>query len=181
MTFISATIQANSNIRLVPYNKLAALVGSSLGCEGDIKNIKLNQLASTGHWLLTCFFHNICEDPVLVARRETTPIRSLYSRDASTTSTTTTKDAETVESDTNGDDDNDNDDGKDDDRCSTGYSTTSSYVRAPRNVPWREIEDQQLLAYRRENKPWDWIFQKFPNRSKAAVRMRASKILRRSK
>lgn len=45
-----------------------------------------------------------------------------------------------------------------------------------RNNPWSALEDQRLLAYRKEDKPWKWIFQKFPGRTTDAVRMRWSMV-----
>jgi hypothetical protein len=30
------------------------------------------------------------------------------------------------------------------------------------NVPWEALDEQRLLAWRKEGKPWDWIFKKFP-------------------
>ncbi|KUJ16852.1 uncharacterized protein LY89DRAFT_669299 [Mollisia scopiformis] len=40
------------------------------------------------------------------------------------------------------------------------------------NVPWDPIDEQRLLAYKKEGKSWKWIFHQFPGRTRAAVRTR---------
>jgi len=40
------------------------------------------------------------------------------------------------------------------------------------NIPWEPVDEQRLLAYKKEDKPWEWIFNKFPGRTQAAVRTR---------
>ena len=40
------------------------------------------------------------------------------------------------------------------------------------NVPWDPIDEQRLLAYKKEGKSWKWIFRQFPGRTQAAVRTR---------
>lgn len=58
----------------------------------------------------------------------------------------------------------------DDDGCSSGdeqgCSSTSKHSR------WDDIDEQRLLAYKKEDKSWDWIFKKFPGRTPATVRTR---------
>jgi len=43
-------------------------------------------------------------------------------------------------------------------------------VRASRR--WDPLEEKRLQAWRKENRPWDWIFDQFPDRTEAAVRVR---------
>ncbi|KAH7330015.1 hypothetical protein BKA65DRAFT_508228 [Rhexocercosporidium sp. MPI-PUGE-AT-0058] len=40
------------------------------------------------------------------------------------------------------------------------------------NVPWDPLDEQRLLAYKKEHKSWKWIFRQFPGRTQAAVRTR---------
>jgi hypothetical protein len=40
------------------------------------------------------------------------------------------------------------------------------------NVPWDPIDEQRLLAYKKEGKSWKWIFRQFPGRTQPAVRTR---------
>jgi len=47
-----------------------------------------------------------------------------------------------------------------------GYSSTSKQSR------WSDIDEQRLLAYKKTDKFWDWIFGKFQSRTPAAVRTR---------
>ncbi len=58
----------------------------------------------------------------------------------------------------------------DDDGCSSedaqGHSSTSKHSR------WLDLDEQRLLAYKKEGKSWEWIFGKFPGRTRPAIRTR---------
>ena len=66
--------------------------------------------------------------------------------------------------------DSDSESSSDDDGCSSedgqGRSSTGKHSR------WSDLDEQRLLAYKKEDKSWDWIFGKFPGRTPAAVRTR---------
>jgi hypothetical protein len=66
--------------------------------------------------------------------------------------------------------DSESESSSDDDGCSRGdeqgRSSTSKHSR------WDGIDEQRLLAYKKEDKSWDRIFKKFPGRTPAAVRTR---------
>jgi hypothetical protein len=84
---------------------------------------------------------------------------------------------EPLGSDDDGDlSDSDPDLSSDDDRCSSkddqGLSTRA-------NIPWDPLDEQRLLAWRKEGKPWKWIFRKFRGRTEQAVRQRFSIVKRR--
>jgi hypothetical protein len=49
------------------------------------------------------------------------------------------------------------------------------------NIPWDPVDEQRLLAWKKEGKSWDWIFGKFPGRTENAVRMRLSMVKHRVK
>ena len=66
--------------------------------------------------------------------------------------------------------DSDPDSSSDDNGCSSEDEQGRSSTR--KNIPWDPIDEQRLLAYRKEDKPWSWIFQQFPNRTPPAVRTR---------
>jgi hypothetical protein len=40
------------------------------------------------------------------------------------------------------------------------------------SVPWDPIDEQRLLAYKKEGKSWKWISRQFPGRTQPAVRTR---------
>jgi len=65
-----------------------------------------------------------------------------------------------------------------DDACSSkkkqGFSTRT-------NIPWEAVDEQRLLAYKKEDKSWEWIFKKFPGRTPAAVRTRWTIVQHRVK
>jgi hypothetical protein len=71
-----------------------------------------------------------------------------------------------------------NDDGSlsdsDSDECSSegeqGRSSTSKHSR------WSDLDEQRLLAYKKEDKSWEWIFRKFPGRTGASIRTRWNMI-----
>jgi hypothetical protein len=66
--------------------------------------------------------------------------------------------------------DSDSESSSDDDGCSSeaeqGRASTSKQSR------WSALDEQRLLAWKKEDKSWDWIFGKFPGRTPAAVRTR---------
>merc|ERR1711964_638193 len=58
----------------------------------------------------------------------------------------------------------------DSDGCSSEEELGRSGTRM--NVPWDPIDEQRLLAYKKEGKSWKWIFCQFPGRTQPAVRTR---------
>jgi len=70
--------------------------------------------------------------------------------------------------------DSDPESSSDDDGCLSeaeqGRSTTSKQSR------WSDLDEQRLLAYKKEGKSWEWIFGKFPGRTRPAVRTRWNMI-----
>jgi hypothetical protein len=50
-----------------------------------------------------------------------------------------------------------------------GRSSTSKHSQ------WSKVDEQRLLAYKKEDKPWDWI-SGFPGRTRLAVRTRWNMI-----
>jgi len=55
-----------------------------------------------------------------------------------------------------------------------GYSSEDELGRSGTrmNIPWDPIDEQRLLAYKKEGKSWKWIFRQFPGRTQPAVRTR---------
>ncbi|KAH9213504.1 hypothetical protein DL95DRAFT_506310 [Leptodontidium sp. 2 PMI_412] len=68
------------------------------------------------------------------------------------------------------------DDG-DGDGCSSEDELGRSGTRM--NVPWDPIDEQRLLAYKKEGKSWKWIFRQFQGRTENSVRQRLSIVRRR--
>jgi hypothetical protein len=86
---------------------------------------------------------------------------------------------EPLSSDDDGDSsDSDPDLSSDDDRCSSGDKQGLS---TGVNIPWDPVDEQRLLAWKKEDKSWKWIFRKFPGRTQQAVRQRLSMVKRRVK
>lgn len=55
-------------------------------------------------------------------------------------------------------------------RWSRSKRRTKAILRI--NVLWNSIDEQRLLAYKKEGKLWKWIFRQFPSRTQLAVRTR---------
>jgi hypothetical protein len=66
--------------------------------------------------------------------------------------------------------DSDPDSSSDDDGCSSEDEQRRPSMR--KHSPWSTLDEQRLLAYKKEGKSWRWIFRKFPTRTPAAVRTR---------
>jgi len=56
----------------------------------------------------------------------------------------------------------------DDDRSLSG----DEQDRKKKHSPWSDLDEQRLLAYKKEGKSWSWIFRKFPGRTQPAIRTR---------
>jgi hypothetical protein len=68
--------------------------------------------------------------------------------------------------------DSDPDFSSDDDRCWSKYGQSLS-TRV--NLPWDPVQEQRLLAWRKEGKPWKWIIDQFKgSRTEHAIRQRVS-------
>jgi hypothetical protein len=73
--------------------------------------------------------------------------------------------------------DSDPDVGSDGDGCSSEDELGCSGTRI--NIPWDPVDEQRLLAYKKEGKSWDWIFKKFLDRTRPAVCTRWTIVQRR--
>lgn len=68
----------------------------------------------------------------------------------------------------------------DDDGCSSEAEKQGSFsIRM--NTRWDPVDEQRLIAWKKEGKTWDWIFEKFSGRTRSAVRQRWSIVRPRSK
>ncbi len=56
-----------------------------------------------------------------------------------------------------------------DDGCSSKEESDRSSTR--KHIPYKDLDEQRLLAYKKEDQPWKWTFDKFPERTPAAVHM----------
>ena len=66
--------------------------------------------------------------------------------------------------------DSDPDSSSNDDGCPSEDEQRRPSMR--KHSPWLTLDEQRLLAYKKEGKSWRWIFGKFPTRTPAAVRTR---------
>ncbi|KAI9770863.1 MAG: hypothetical protein M1839_003026 [Geoglossum umbratile] len=63
----------------------------------------------------------------------------------------------------------------DSDPESSSNSSTSKHSR------WSDLDEQRLIAYKKEGKSWDWIFGKLPGRTGPAIRTRWNMVRPRDK
>jgi hypothetical protein len=75
--------------------------------------------------------------------------------------------------------DSDSDVSTDDDGCSSEAEKQGG-LSVRMNIPWDPVDEQRLVAWKKEGKPWDWIFKKFPGRTHPAIRTRWSMVRPRS-
>jgi hypothetical protein len=75
--------------------------------------------------------------------------------------------------------DSDPDVSSDDDRGSSEAEKQGG-LRMRMNIPWDPVDEQRLVAWKKEGKPWGWIFKKFPGRTHPAIRTRWSMVRPRS-
>ncbi len=131
---------------------------------------------------------NIChDDPRSTVSRESTPVHGVYSFDlqkrARALCNGAVKDAEVA----NATEDNHSrllDGGRD--SSSDGDNHEEDYddheyedsTTGRRNRRWEPLDEQRLLAWRKEKKPWKWIFEQFPDRMEGAIRLHCHMLQR---
>jgi len=175
-----AVVQDSCDERGVSFSQLTQLI-RSIGYVGKIDDFTIKPLQQHS-FLLTGFSRHpssqlfssstamltaVEADPIL----DDAPSTILQHGRAVDTGTVTQRESEPASSDDeSGLSDSDPDPSSDDDGCSSEDEQTHSSTR--KNIPWDAIDEQRLLAYKKEEMSWRVIFQKFPTRTPAAVRTR---------
>jgi len=74
------------------------------------------------------------------------------------------------------DDNNDSSDGDPDFSSDNGDSSEAEQGRSSmsKQSRWSYLDEQRLVAYKKEGKSWSWTFRKFPSRTQPAIRTRWS-------
>jgi hypothetical protein len=67
----------------------------------------------------------------------------------------------------------------DDDGCSSEAEKLGG-LSVRMNIPWDPVDEQRLVAWKKEGKPWGWIFKKLPGRTHPTIRTRWSMVRPRS-
>ncbi|KAG0133810.1 hypothetical protein HOY82DRAFT_639659 [Tuber indicum] len=67
--------------------------------------------------------------------------------------------------------DGDPDVSSDEDGCSSEAEKQGG-LSVRMNIPWDPVDEQRLVAWKKEGKPCDWIFKRFPGRTHPAIRTR---------
>jgi hypothetical protein len=109
-------------------------------------------------------------------RREATRIRPQHGRAVDTGAHVSRGTEPSSSDDDGGLSDSDSEPSSDDDgwlsEAEQGPSSTRKQSEAEQGPSstrkqsrWSSLDEQRLLAYRKEGKPWPWIFRKFPGRT----------------
>ncbi|KAF1809136.1 hypothetical protein P152DRAFT_476703 [Eremomyces bilateralis CBS 781.70] len=120
---------------------------------------------TAGQWLLTGFLHSHYVNAGVTTRHEFTPNPRRDTTAATTIPMANTPDSED-DSSVGGSDSS----VSDDDISDKKYIDQG--VEGGTRRRWAPLEEQRLLAYKAEGKPWPWISRKFPDRTPGAVRVR---------
>ncbi|KAF8847268.1 hypothetical protein BDZ45DRAFT_343497 [Acephala macrosclerotiorum] len=180
----SAVVQDGYDEQGVSFSQLAQLI-KSIGHVGKINDFKIkplqqhsflvtgfsrytsSQLSSSGMILSTAAEANLIPNDA--------PSTILQHGRAVDTETVAQRGSEPASSDDgDGLSDSHPDPSSDDDSCSSEDGQKRSNTRM--NVPWEDIDEQRLLAYKKEGQSWEWIFGKFPGRTRPAIRTRWNMI-----
>jgi len=179
--FLVATIRTTGDPFQLACLEPAELLESTLGNMGKVDSITVKPSAPAGSWHVIGLLHPLHPHKAYIDSSGSTVERGAMRapgtlRDRARALCSDTVDA--TEANTDGDvihcnryngigsDDGGSEDG-DDQYDDKNYELP---VRASRR--WDPLEEKRLQAWRTENKPWEWIFDQFPDRTEAAVRVR---------
>ncbi|KAF8847684.1 hypothetical protein BDZ45DRAFT_754641 [Acephala macrosclerotiorum] len=166
----TAVVQDGCDGRGVSFSQLTQLI-ESIGHVGEIDDFTIKPIEQHS-FLLTGFSRHTSSrlSSAVEADRvhgDTTRSRPQHGRTVDAVEPVAPRGSESLSSDHDGGlSDSDPDLSSDDDGCSSEDEQRRSSTR--KNIPWDPIDEQRLLAYRKEGKPWDWIFGKFPGRTRPA-------------
>ena len=145
---------------------------------GRISDISVSQLSPAALWLLTSFI-KFGDSSALTTRQKknVTDGVSYTNSEKRTRATrfrnTHAKPTDTADSDGNSDDSHYSiDELDDDDDDNDGQDGDLDAEKGWGHRRWEPLEEQRLLAWNKEGKPWKWIFKQLPSRTEGAVRVR---------
>jgi len=178
VSFFAAIIQADRNMPIFSCSELVMLVESALGHAGKIDNITTKPLGPES-WLLTGFRHSLRDMSGPPVSRTTMQPSGIYSSDVRSQERTLHSRAANVaavdlEDDPRSSDEDDSASDCDLDLGGGGGCPSEDGTRSSARIhtQWSELDKQRLLAYKKEDKSWEWIFGQFPNRTHGAVQTR---------
>ena len=206
--FLAVTIQTAGDVLQMSTSEPAKLIESALGHAGKVEDVAIKPLGQAGTWQVSgrLRLRNGCggSGPISAASREPAPADGDASWDlrkraralcegavhgAEVACTTGVEEGilsdayRRLRDDRRGDGrrcsgGGSDGDGEDDDYDDGGASEVFEAGR--RNRRWDPLDEQRLLAWRKENMPWEWIFRQFPGRTEGAVRVRWHLLQQRS-
>jgi hypothetical protein len=182
----TAVVQDSCDKQGVSFSQLAQLI-ESIGHIGKIDDFTIKPLQQHQHLFLLTGFSRYTSSRLSLSRTvlstaaeadsipNNAPSTMLQHGRAVDTGIVTQQGSEPASSDNDdGLSDSDPDPSSDDDGRSSKDEQKRSSTKM--NTPWSGLDEQRLLAYKKEGKPWSWIFGKFPLRTRPAVRTRWNMI-----
>jgi hypothetical protein len=196
--FLAVTIQTAGNMLKMSSSEPTKLIESALGYSGKAEDVTIKPLGLAGTWQVSgkLRLRNGCSDVSRpTACREPTPAGSVYSWDlrkraralcsgamnGAEVSSTIDAEGNGISNDGHcrlygggrgGSGDGRGDDGGDDgddDYDDDGHEASATGCG---NRRWDPLDEQRLLAWRKEKRSWKWIFDQFPDRTEGAIRVR---------
>ena len=161
--FLVATIRTAGHKLQQSCLEPTELLESILGNMGKVESITVKPSASAESWYVIGQLHPR-KAPTVERKAMRAPTTTIRERARALCSETV--DAADASTD-DGTFDDCGSEGGDDHHGDGNYELP---VRASRR--WDALEEKRLQAWRMENRPWEWIFDQFPDRTEAAVRVR---------
>jgi hypothetical protein len=164
--FLAATIQAAGDSIAFSHNEPATLLSKVLSQGGKIEGVTLKLLPSSGLWMMTGFRQvDVCDPAGLAASSETRPALanemcfsgSLEQRARALCSLAAdAKAGETAEAEEEEGGGSDSGFGASDDDDGAEHAVYRGIrrLRTQTRRPWKPLDEQRLLAWKRENKSW---------------------------
>jgi len=178
---MAATIQTDGETLEISYRNLEELIEDVLGDTIKLEDISLKLLASTQHltWLLTSSIYTrrnmsrLSIQPRAVSI-PVSPVSDLSRRAKALLENVVNSKEIANATDSEGDQSSD-----DEDRYISDPDQNHKSVKKRRNRAWESLEEQRVLAWRKEGLSWEEMANKLVGRSKGAVYLRWYTKLRR--
>ena len=183
--FLVATIRTTGDPLQLACLEPAELLESTLGYMGKVDSITVKPSAPAGSWHVIGLLHPLHPRKAYVDSSRSTVERGAMrapgtlrdraralcsdmvdTAEASTANAIHCNRYNGIGSDDGGSDDGGSEGGDD------HYDDDSYELPVRANRRWTPLDEKRLVAWRKENKSWEWIFDQFPDRSEAAVRVR---------
>ena len=176
MAFLIAVFRNCGSMGTLSSSQAVTLLKNHVGHPMKLDNITVKPLAP-GIWFLTCF---MCYSSDTAGCRTDQPAPALPNLPAMWADAVSPRDdgrssGDVGDESSSDDDDNNGDDngysGNSDDNDEPLSGTSKEPSSSTKNSPWSQEDDDRLLKWKKDKKPWSWIHRQFPNRTPGAVQV----------